>query len=91
MIYQLARDPVSDSWQKNLGNRKNSGNCCTYMVPIGDHISMGIRGDSVKTKQESGGGGRPVGAPFGVNKGAGVPGLFQTHQVWNDNRGQPLL
>ena len=79
--YQLPRNPVSASWQKNLGNRKNSGNCCTYTGTIGSSISMGIRGDPVKTKQDPGGHGRPVGAPFGVNKGAGVPGLFQPHQV----------
>ena len=84
-LYQLARDPVSDAWQKNVGNHKNSGNCCTFMTPTGGHISMGIRVDSVKTKQESGGRGRPVGAPFGVNKGAGLPDLFQIHLTWTDN------
>ena len=82
---------MSDAWQKNLGNHKNIGNYCTFTGTIGASMSMEIRGDSVKTKQESGGGGRPVGAPFGVNKGAGVPGLFRDHQVWTDNRRQPLL
>ena len=79
--YQAARDLVSDSWQTNHGIRKSGGNCCTFTDTIGISISMEIRGDRVKTKQEPGGHGRPVGAPFGVNKGAGVPGLFQPHQV----------
>ena len=77
--------------KKNLGNRKSIGNCCLFMTTNGGHISMGIRGDPVNAKQGSGGGGRPVGAPFGVNKGAGVPGLFQSHQAWTDDRGQPFF
>ena len=41
--------------------------------------------------QESGGGGRPVGAPFGVNKGAGDPDLFRVHQECHDDWAQPVL
>ena len=48
--YQAARDLVSDSWQKNHGRRKSSWDCCTFTDTIGASISMGIRGDSVKSR-----------------------------------------
>ena len=48
--YQAARDLVSDSWQMNMGNRRNSGNCCTFTTPSGGRISIGIRGDSEKSQ-----------------------------------------
>ena len=76
---------------KQSGKSQDIGICCLFMTTNGGHIRMGIRGDPVNTKQGSGGGGRPVGAPFGLNKGAGAPGLFRDHQVWINNRRQPLL
>ena len=73
--YQLARDPVSPSWQKNLGNRKSSGNYCTFISTIGTNISMEIRGDPVKTQAGIRWRRTTSGRPFRSQQGCGGPGL----------------
>ena len=77
MIYQLPRDLVSDAWQMDHGNRNNSGNCCTFIMPIGHDKSMGNRGDPVKTQAGIGAQQTTSGRLFQNQQGCGVPGLFQ--------------
>ena len=54
---------------KSHGSHKNIRNCSTFIDTIGANISMEIRGDSVKSKQEPGDGGQPAGASPRMNKG----------------------
>eukprot|EP00665_Eupelagonemidae_sp_cell47_P000166 gene166-biopygen11149 len=78
MAYQAARDLVSDSWQMNMGNRRNSGNCNTYIGTNGADISMRIRGDPMKTEACPGRRRVNSGRPFLGQQGCGGPGLVQS-------------